>query len=163
MSKFRTMAEHRDNIFSNSYLDEETGCWVCMLQPNQERPYTYLNGKHVTVAKLSYLLHKGPIPKSIEVCHTCDNPRCVNPEHLFLGTKRDNQLDKVSKGRHATGSKNGAAILNEEAVAVIKQLLINGKSQKNIAKTFGVSISCISMINKEHIWKYVQACGDNYE
>lgn len=58
--------------------------------------------------RVSFMIHKGEIPEGKQVCHTCDNPKCVNPEHLFLGSQTDNNRDRQNKGRTASGDKNGA-------------------------------------------------------
>lgn len=56
--------------------------------------------------RVSWRIHRGTIPKDIKVCHKCDNPKCINPQHLFLGSDLDNTLDMVSKGRHASQTDN---------------------------------------------------------
>src|SRR5438552_3767215 len=82
---------------------------------------------HVLVTRLSWIIHRGPIPKGMFVLHNCpggDNPRCVNPKHLWLGTQADNVLDLIKKGRrphdYAKGEKNGRAKLTNRDVLTIR-------------------------------------------
>lgn len=90
----------------------------------------------------------------LHVLHRCDNPRCCNPAHLFLGTNADNVADKVSKGRQAKGlghgvpgARNKQAKLTPDRVLEAKELLANGNiSQREVAQRFGVSQSAISLI-----------------
>lgn len=86
--------------------------------------------------------------------HTCDNPPCCNPNHLVLGTRKDNSDDKVSKGRQwrPKGTNNVKAKLNENKVRAIRKRLLGGQKHREIADEFGVSPQTISAIRCGHIW-----------
>lgn len=107
--------------------------------------------------RASYMLsHNGPIPKGLCVLHKCDNRKCVNPKHLWLGTRSENSKDMVNKNRSAIGIKNGGGKkLNNQQVKKIKSRLQNGDQQKDIAKDFGVSPAMICLIAKGRNWKHV--------
>lgn len=100
----------------------------------------------------------GPIPKGLFVCHQCDNPPCVRPDHLFLGTPRDNSVDRTNKGRTRgpVGELNGMAKLTEFQVREILVGLTNGRKVTEIAKTYKVGSSAISEIKAGKRWKHVQ-------
>jgi hypothetical protein len=107
--------------------------------------------------RVSWELANGPIPEGLLVCHRCDNPPCVNPAHLFLGTQADNLADRDAKGRavYRRGSKNGAAKLTEESVRHIRRRLKEGELQKTLAAEYGVSQSLIAQIRKGQVWGHV--------
>lgn len=105
--------------------------------------------------RASYIIHKGPIAEGLMVCHSCDNPICTNPDHLWLGTSRDNDNDRVFKGRQAKGSKNGSSKLCEEKVKEIKQMLKDGFKNVFISEKYGVSRDTISNIKNGKSWTHV--------
>ena len=107
--------------------------------------------------RLSWEIHNGSIPSSLFVCHHCDNPPCVNPVHLFLGTALDNAKDMLAKGRCrvSKGSSNGRAKLSEVNVRKIRKLLVAGRSQVSIAAKFGVCQVTISGIKIGRLWSHI--------
>lgn len=106
--------------------------------------------------RLAYLIYKGPIPEGVYVCHTCDTPRCCNPDHLFLGTSSDNHQDMKSKNRHLNGTKNSSAKLTDDDVMKIRSCLVAGMSQTKIALAFGVQQMAISRIKNGKRWIHVK-------
>jgi DNA invertase Pin-like site-specific DNA recombinase len=89
------------------------------------------------------------------VCHACDNVACVNPNHLFLGTQKQNLQDMASKGRSTWGEKNPMAKLTEEQVKEIKQGFAAGKTDTEIAKQFSMSRQGINNIRNNKLWSYI--------
>lgn len=137
--------------FHNSYLkDNNSGCWNWNLSLSPDGyGRCYFNGVNVRAHRLSYELHNGPFPRHLVVCHKCDNPRCVNPNHLFLGTVQDNMADKKNKGRSKginKGSKNGMSKVSDFDIEEIRYLLEVGLSQKDIGSLYGLTQSHISRI-----------------
>lgn len=107
--------------------------------------------------RLSYEMHHGEIGNGLLVCHTCDNPRCVNPKHLFLGSHADNLGDMASKGRHLYGEKNTKHVLSEMDVHRVFDLHEAYWSQGRIASKVGVSQPQIGRILRGERWKHVWA------
>ena len=113
--------------------------------------------KHVPAHRLAWELENGPIPFGLWVLHHCDNRSCVNPSHLFLGTRQDNIDDMVQKNRHAffKGEDNGMAKLTEKDVIEIRILLAKGETKQMIAKQFNVSEGPIYGISRNINWTHV--------
>jgi len=106
--------------------------------------------------RLSWTVHHGPIPDGLCVCHTCDNPICVNPAHLFLGTQADNVADMIHKGRRVNlvGEKNGKSKLTWDDVCEIRRLYATGEcSQPALGRQFGVCHSTIGRIVRGEYWR----------
>jgi len=136
----------------------ESGCWIWMGANRRGYGQIKINNKNIYAHRVSYMMYKGRIGKGIHVCHTCDIPECVNPDHLFLGTAKDNFLDMVRKGRSPTsfygkfGEKNPQAKLCAEDVIFIRQSKIPASE---LAIRFNVSISNITAIRRRDQWKHI--------
>lgn len=117
--------------------------------------------KHMCRAnRISYILNVGPIPVTNPrtiVCHHCDNPACVNPKHLFLGTDLDNSTDMIAKGRFKAirGSQCHSCVFNPEIIVDIRNDYSKGKSIQEIATERKVSNFAIWKIIKRITWKWV--------
>lgn len=134
-----------------SRVEITDSCWLWNGH-GDGRGYGFIrfNAKQWRTHQFSWMLHFGPIPSGMYVCHTCDNPRCVHPAHLFLGSHADNMRDKANKGR-------AAMKVTADDVKAIKQKLNLGISQKAIAADFRVDQSLISRISTGKIWRHVCA------
>lgn len=133
----------------------------CILFAPHKQPYSRycrvsLNGKLVDAHRAVWALMHGPIPASMHVCHTCDQTRCVNIHHLFLGTRSDNMRDMVAKGRanRAVGENNGSHKLTSSQV---EEILGSSEKGTSIAKRLGVSDTAVSNVRRGRTWKHLIA------
>lgn len=116
-------------------------------------------GKQSRAHRNAFRRKVGEIPDGMLVCHSCDNPCCINPDHLFLGTVQDNMSDKVSKNRQhkPKGDLNGMSKLTESNVRIIKSLLREGRySHTEIAGIFDCYRQAITLINTGDRWGHVE-------
>lgn len=122
-----------------------------------------VNGRMRGAHQVAWGLTNGRIPDGLCVLHRCDNRACVRPDHLFLGTKRDNTRDMDAKGRarrpHLVGSQQPNAKLNEAQVMEIRRRLRAGERRPNLAREFGVKLPCIYQIAVGRSWKHVPMEG----
>lgn len=112
--------------------------------------------KNLKAHRVSYKLNKSVIPAGLSVCHFCDNPSCVNPKHLFLGTHQDNMNDRDKKGRLAKGDKSVKAKLTNQQVIEIRDQFSKHNyygMQKDLTKVYGISKTemCLIVHNKRFI------------
>lgn len=117
-------------------------------------------GKTQDVAhRVSYRTFRGAIPDGLVVCHTCDNKKCVNPAHMFLGTLKDNNYDCIQKNRHVVGrigTEHSMAKLSESDVREIRDLIASKvMQQKDIAKAYGITPSNLCHIKTRKLWGHI--------
>jgi len=133
-------------------VNPETGCHEWQRYISQNGYGTVKHKRKQWPAHRFMWAHKnGPIPDGMVVCHKCDNRRCINPDHLFLGTTQDNVDDKMSKGRFKplAGEKNGSSKLTHKDVL---NILNDTRSQRAIAADYGVGQSNVSLIKQRKAW-----------
>lgn len=133
-------------------INEMTGCWewVGTLDKNSYGQCSRDNER--IASRLAYKTYKGSIPKGYSVCHKCDVTFCVNPNHLFLGTQKDNMQDMYSKRRNAKGESHGRSKLTEEQVLAI---IHDTRKQTIIAAEYGIARGQICSIKSGKKWKHV--------
>ena len=136
----------------------DRGCWQVVSHHKNKNGYIWLmrNGENTRAHSLSYEAFVGKIPKGLHVLHRCDQPDCVNPEHLFVGTHAKNMKDMEQKGRHVPmpGEKHPLSKLTEKQVKEIRAL--KGRTtQRSIAAMFGVSVGHINNIMQRRTWKHI--------
>lgn len=146
--------------FHDSYVREPmSGCWLWTKSDNGRYGLLSKGGRQRRAHRISYELHVGQIPDGMVVMHECDNPLCVNPGHLRVGTQLENIKDRDTKGRqvpnHPKGESNGMRKLSETEVLSIRRLRSVGWTMTNIAARFGVSRTAISVILSGKYWKHI--------
>lgn len=145
-------------------VQKSDGCWIWVGNINPASGYgrLFYGGRNHMAHRISYELIHGPVSTELVICHKCDNPPCVNPNHLFLGTHADNVADKMRKGRWGGGPKSGQenhnSLLTDEQASEIKGLLklphFHGKYAQ-MGRAFGVDECAIHHIKSGRSWKHV--------
>ncbi|MCP8895301.1 HNH endonuclease [Shinella daejeonensis] len=148
--------------FHDSYQPEpNSGCWLWAKRLNGSGyGIMSVRSRRLGAHRVAYSIHNGDITDGLFVCHKCDVRSCVNPDHLFLGTTRENILDAKRKGRlhrwagARSGEANPKAVLSRDAVKLIRKIVAADiTTKKEIADAFNVSRSNISMIASGELWK----------
>lgn len=171
-----------DEWFWSKVEKVEHGCWVWTSTKSSNGYGVFWWRRRRTYAhRQAYSLSRGPIPAGLLVCHHCDNPPCVRPDHLFLGTVQDNATDMILKGRSATGDRNGSrthperydpevhkrvrlrgerhklAKLNEDAVRQIRARYATGEvSLRALARDYGVDRATLKSAVAGRTWTHVE-------
>lgn len=156
------------SAFTTKYRVAESGCWQwtgAALTSGYGLIQRQRGGRRVSILahRLSWALSNGSIPLGMVVCHRCDNPGCVNPAHLFIGTDSDNSKDKVAKGRQARGeairlgmARSGRVALTAEVVGQIRAEYATGEvSISALAAKYGVGFTTVHSVIHRTTWRDV--------
>lgn len=153
-----------ERLRAKTRIDPVTGCWEWQAS---RTPLGYgqmrFRGTRELAHRVSWMLFRGPIPRDDSsygtpgVLHRCDNPCCVNPEHLFLGDQQANAKDSVTKGRWGKrgckGESHGRAIVTEDIVRAIRA---SSATARECAETYGLSIGAVRHIRARRTWTHVE-------
>ena len=146
-----------EHFREKSFQDPNSGCWLWALSCGRNGyGSTSRNGKTVGAHRLVYqIVHKiadADMSSDIFVCHKCDTPSCVNPDHLFMGTAQDNTSDCLKKGRSARGERSGSSKLTEADVILIRQ---DSRSNSELGKIFGVHKNTLRRARVGETWTHI--------
>lgn len=154
-----------DEVRFLSCFSRCAGCWVWTGYSNSRRGgygLISIKGRRYYSHRVSYFYFNQKDPGQSLVCHTCDNPKCVNPSHLFLGSHKENMRDMIQKGRkvygfpNLKGEKHGGSKLKEGDIKTIRALVSQKKAnQRNISKLYGISPATVCLIINNKIWRHV--------
>lgn len=153
-------AETLQRFWSSIERDTDSGCWIwkAWLRPDGYGLFS-IKGKAYRASRISWQIANGDIPKGLCVLHNCpqgDNPACINPAHLFLGTRQENTKDMLRKNRSAKGEAHSHAKLTEKEVREIRQLYATGTfSQEELGNAYGVRAPLVSRIVSRKIWRHI--------
>lgn len=153
----RKYASAADAVQSNISPEPNTGCWLWAGPFMKETGYGRVgfDNREILAHRLSFEVHVGPVSADLMVCHTCDVPLCVNPQHLFLGTCKDNMMDAASKQRTTLGERNAMARLSADEVVQIRAARSAGRSLRDIGDEFNVSEANVRAIAKRETWRHI--------
>jgi hypothetical protein len=153
-------SEQINKFYNNIKIDEQTGCHIYIGCKDKDGYGLPRIGKvHIRAHRISWVLNYGKIPDELCVLHKCDNPSCVNPEHLFLGNTQINGQDMANKGRSLYGERNSGAKLNEYQVKNILNIVKENGHYRSLAtelsKIYNVDGHTIRSIINRKTWKYL--------
>jgi hypothetical protein len=144
-------------IEGKHYYVTPSGCWEwlwCRGPDGYGQYGTTIRKAH----RIAYTDAKGPVPRGLDVCHSCDNRACINPSHLWVGTRKENMQDAVRKNRVRRGENVASAKLNARQVSVIRSAARFGVPQRFLAGCFGVCQATIWQVISGHTWRDRYAC-----
>jgi hypothetical protein len=145
-----------ERFWSNVERRGPTRCWPWKRKIDRKGyGVVRFGGRQWRAHRLAFSLFHGNcfLPSRLGVCHSCDNPACCNPDHLWLGTQADNAQDAIQKGRFSRGSVNGMAKLSEDKV---RQIRASGERYADLASRYGVCTGTIEKVRAGERWAHVE-------
>jgi len=143
-----------------SLKKEMTNCWLWKGAIDKSGYGIMCMKKHfkrqTSAHRISWTLINGKIPELKEICHKCDNPRCVRPDHLFVGTHKENMNDRDGKNRNAKGELNGRSKINSNDVIKIRKLSESGLKYTKISNMYKIDRKTVKDIVVRKLWKHVK-------
>jgi hypothetical protein len=140
-------------MISKTVKDEVTGCWLWVGAVGGKNDYPSMHYKQRThrATRVMFELTYGVVPDGLYVCHKCDTPKCINPEHLFLGTQKHNMIDASKKGRcvvpkQAKGSAHRNSVFTDDQVMDVRQKFYDGATTASLAQEFGTAECTIKRV-----------------
>jgi len=165
LKRMASSVEGRERFWKKVKIRKPHECWEWSGWLNRYGYYAirlesirghWVKNINIEAHRICYFLVHGFLPIDMFVCHECDNKKCVNPTHLFLGTPMDNMVDKIRKGNQTRGDDTRSAKLTTQDVREIQILLKDGFRKNDIASAYGVTGGCILFIEQGKTWKHVK-------
>ena len=143
-----------DALFSRVETIPESGCWIWMMKINNGGyGVTTILGRHKMAHRAVFEFRTGiAIPRGMHLCHRCDVRSCVNPDHMFIGTAKENAADKLRKGRQAKGEKSGTAKVTED---VVRSIRADVGSYRQLGLKYGLGHVAVRLIRLKRTWRHV--------
>lgn len=134
-------------------VEKTTSCWNWIANKNRKGyGRIWVDGRNEFAQRVAFTMLYGQFNKKMRILHCCDNPSCVNPKHLYIGTDADNGRDKAIRGRAAMGEKNGNSKLKPKDIIAIRR---SADSYANLARTFGIDRTQVWNIKTKRQWKHL--------
>lgn len=152
------MTTSEERFWNQVDVGDEDTCWIWQGKKEEGYGRLYFKGKKRYVHRVAWeLANEQPVPDGLFVLHKCDEPACVNPGHLWLGTQADNMKDMREKGRDVKGELSPTSKLTEAQVKEILQIHGEGKlNMKEISRLVGVHYNTVRRIISREKWKHVE-------